>query len=118
SNARETVARVYDAQRPVSDLAALAPVAIAHAGAGARSAAKIVQGAALELFDLIKALVRCAGIEDRALPLLFAGGLLAENSLLTYLLETRVTNELPNLIPVKEAPAPCLGALALAQELL
>ena len=118
SNAQETIARIYDAQRPVSELATLAPLTIAHAGAGERSAAKIVQAAALELFELIKALVRCTGIETRALPLLFAGGLLAENTLLTYLLETRVSNELPNLIPLKQAPAPCLGALALARALV
>jgi N-acetylglucosamine kinase-like BadF-type ATPase len=98
-------------------IASVAPVVIAAAGAGERSANKIVQGAALELFDLVRALVRTCGAAERELPLVFAGGLLSENSLLSYLLETRVANELPHLHVLKGAPAPHLGALAAARRL-
>ncbi len=116
-DARETIARVYHAERPVTEIAAIAAIALDFADAGERSAAKIVQTAALELFDLVKSLVRRAGVEGRELPLLFAGGLLAKNSLLTYLIETRVSNELPQIVPRKQPPEPALGALALAQKL-
>jgi len=116
-SAQETIARIYQAERPVTEIAAIAAAALDFADAGERSAAKIVQAAALELFDLVKSLVRRAGVEDRELPLLFAGGLLAKNSLLTYLIETRVSNELPHVVPRKQPPDPALGALALAQGL-
>ena len=117
-NGGQAVARIYDAREPIAELASLAALTLDYADAGERSAAKIVQAAALELFELVKALVRRVDAEQRSLPLLFAGGLLAKNSLLTYLLETRVTNELPNLVPRKSAPDPCLGALELARALL
>jgi N-acetylglucosamine kinase-like BadF-type ATPase len=98
-------------------IASVAPIVLEHAGAGDRGATKIVQAAALELFELIRALVRIAGAGERELPLVFAGGLLAENSMLTYLLETRIANEFPLLHILKGAPPAYLGALAAARRL-
>jgi N-acetylglucosamine kinase-like BadF-type ATPase len=115
---QSVIERVYGAALPASQLAAVAPIVLEAAQAGQRGATKIVQAAALELFDLVKTLARKAQIGDRALPLVFAGGLLAANSLLTYLLETRISNEFPSLEPYKGAPAPEFGALALARALL
>jgi glucosamine kinase len=104
--------------RAVAQLAALAPIVLAAAQDGERGATKIVQAAALDLFDLIKCVVRAAGLSARSVPLVFAGGLLAGNSLLSYLLETRVSNEFPHLEPRKGVAEPRLGALALARALL
>ena len=87
----------YGGESTVAAVASLAACVLDSADAGERSAMKIVQTAALELFDLVRALCRSAGAEERALPLAFSGGLLRRNSLLTYLIETRVANELPNL---------------------
>lgn len=108
----------YGAESTVSAVASVAPEVIASAGDGERSAVKIVQTAALELFELVRALWRSAGAEGRALPLVWAGGLLRRNSLLTYLIETRVANELPDLAIVKGGAEPYMGALAQARALL
>jgi N-acetylglucosamine kinase-like BadF-type ATPase len=110
--------RVYRSSNPVSTLAALAPLVLTAADRGERIANKIVQNAALELYDLIKSVVRTAGVVEGALPIVLAGGLLRVNSLLTYLLETRLANELPLMEVRKNAPEPHFGALALAQGML
>ncbi len=108
----------YGAESTVTAVASVAPDVIASAGDGERSAVKIVQTAALELFELVRALCRSAGAEGRALTLVWAGGLLRRNSLLTYLIETRVANELPDLAIVKGGAEPYMGALAQARALL
>ena len=109
---------VYASSHPVGRLAALAPLVLEFAGKGDRTASKIVQAAALELFDLVKSIAHAADIGRRELPLVFAGGLLQTNSMLTYLLETRVSNDYPHLRIVKDAPAAQFGALSRAQRLL
>lgn len=108
----------YGASSTVAAVASAAACVLESADAGERSAVKIVQTAALALFDLVRSLCRSAGAESRALPLVFSGGLLRRNSLLTYLIETRVANELPKLEIAKGAPEPYLGALAQARALL
>ncbi len=116
-DARALVARLAG-EDGVAAVAALAPLVIARAAAGDRSATKIVQAAALDLFELVRALAGACGATERGLPLVFAGGLLRENTLLSYLLETRVGNELPQLVTIKGAHDAALGALAMAQALL
>jgi N-acetylglucosamine kinase-like BadF-type ATPase len=117
-DAQMLIDRVYSSAAPTRELAALAPIVLEAAQTGERSATKVVQTAALELFDLIKCLVRKTQTADRAIPLVFAGGLLRENTLLTYLLETRLSNEFPNLEPYKNVPAPEVGALTLARAMV
>jgi N-acetylglucosamine kinase-like BadF-type ATPase len=112
------VGAIYDAQRPVSRLASLAPIVLEFAGKGERSATKIVQSAALDLFELVKTLVRNAGVADREFSLALSGGMLGSNSLLSYLLETRIAGDLPHVRPIKGAPAPQFGAARLARALL
>ena len=109
--------RVYGELNPLARLAALAPLVIDRASAGERAATKIVQGAASELVDLVKAIARNAKIERRELPLVFAGGLFTENSLLSYLIETRLLGDLPLLQLVKSPPPPVQGALELARKM-
>jgi len=116
-DAFELVAAISDTDSGAAAIAALAAVVIEHAGAGDRSGNKILQAAALDLFDLVRGVVRASGSTERELPLVFAGGLLAENSLLTYLLETRIASELPHVHILKGAPAPHFGALAAARRL-
>lgn len=118
SDAAQIVARVYAGGDPVAMVASLAPFTIERANAGERPAAKIVQTAAVDLAELVKAVARAAGIADRDLPLVLSGGLLGANSLLTYLIETRIGNDLPSLEIRKGAPAPVMGALAIARGLL
>jgi glucosamine kinase len=116
-DARELLSRIYEEANPVGKIASVAGIVLEQASAGERAATKIVQGAALELVDMLKALVKLAQANARELPLVFAGGLLAENSLLSYLIETRLLADLPLLHPVKGAPAPVHGALELARAL-
>jgi N-acetylglucosamine kinase-like BadF-type ATPase len=118
NGAQATLSEIYDSRQPVRHVAELAPLVLQLASEGDRSATKIVQSAALELFDLVRSLVKLANLQNREVPLVFSGGLLAENSLLTYLLETRVGNELPMVHVLKGGPAPQFGALALARDLL
>lgn len=118
SDAVSLSAFAYGGGSPVSAIASVAPAVLELAGGGDRAASKIVQAAALDLFELVRAVVRRAQWESGELPLVFSGGLLQNNSLLTYLVETRVANELPQLRIVKNGGAPYLGALALASELL
>jgi glucosamine kinase len=109
---------IYGDPDPVRKLASLAPIVIACASDGERDATKIVQAAALELADALKAVVRSAALSQRELPVVLAGGLLSQNSLLTYLLETRIMNEYPSFHILKNPPAPEYGALALARAML
>lgn len=118
SDAASLSAFAYAGGSPVATIAGVAPLVLELAGAGDRSAAKIVQAAALDLFELVRAIVRRAEAGTRELPLAFAGGLLKSNSLLTYLIETRIANEYPHVRIVKNGGAPYLGALAAARELL
>jgi len=117
ANAPELIARVYAGGDPVATIASLAPLVLECAGNGERSASKIVQTAAGDLVELVKAVVKQAQAASADVPLVFAGGMLANNSLLSYLIETRLTADFPLFVPVKSAPAPVLGALALARRL-
>ncbi len=54
------LARIHAGGDPVASMAALAPLIVERASAGERSASKIVQAAALELTDLVKAVVKRA----------------------------------------------------------
>ena len=116
-DAQTLLGRVYGDGEPVPVVASVAPLVLDRASAGERLAAKIVQTAAHELVDLLKSLTQRADAGARELPLAFAGGLFAENSLLTYLVETRLLADLPLLQPIKSAPAPVYGALELARRL-
>lgn len=115
-NAQQLVNRIYGEAHPVAAIAAVAPLVLERASAGERIATRIVQGAALELVDLVKALVKRAKIAGE-IPLVFAGGLLSANSLLSYLIETRLLSDLPLVHPIKGAPTPVHGALELARRL-
>ncbi len=116
-DAQALLGRVYGEPNIVGGIAALAPLVLDRAGAGERAATKIVQGAAHELVDLIKTLVHRAHVDKRELPLVLAGGLFAENSLLTYLVETRLLADIPLLAPIKSPPPPVRGALEIARRL-
>lgn len=114
----ETLQRVYAAESPARALADLAPMVIESAGRGDRSAARIVQQAALELGSLLKAVIASAGLASSRAPIAFSGGLLAQPSVLTFLLETRLLNDFPDMPILKDNPAPAAGALCAAERLL
>ncbi len=117
-SAMDVVARVYGNPRAVTLIASLAQVVLEAANAGDRTANKIVQTAALELSEMTKSLAKRAGLAQTNAPIVFAGGLLRTNSLLTYLLETRLKNELPSMPIHKEDIEPYIGAIAEAEKLL
>jgi N-acetylglucosamine kinase-like BadF-type ATPase len=117
ASVRDLVAYVYEEGTPVATVAAVAPIVLEFADAGERSANTIIQAAALELFELVRAVCRLADAGATDLPLAFSGGLLQKNGALTYLIETRIAADLPHLRVVKGG-VPHLGALAQARELL
>lgn len=118
TDTREVIDRIYLGEHAMAALAAYAPLVLDVAAAGEKSATRIVQTAALDLFDLVKSVVRASGSEHRELPLTFGGGIFASNSLLTYLVETRIHNEYPMMTLIKGGPAAEYGALSLARELV
>jgi N-acetylglucosamine kinase-like BadF-type ATPase len=109
------LAALYDAPLKPAAIAALAPSVIAFAGKGNRAATKIVQQAGLELGDLLKSAAKAAGLLDVSPNVALAGGLFDENSLLSYLLETRIINELPGALVVRGSAGAAVGALRLAE---
>lgn len=108
------LAAIYGAPLDVGRIAALAPAIIAFADKGNRASAKIVQAAALELGDLVRAAVIQSELGETSPAIVFAGGLLRENSLLSFLLETRVNNETPGAHVVRLRDEPARAALAFA----
>jgi N-acetylglucosamine kinase-like BadF-type ATPase len=111
------LAAVYDEPLVPARVAALAPSIIAFAGKGNRASTKIVQTAAQELADLVRAAARAVDLTDHNPRIALAGGLFAENSLLSFLLETRINGDLPGAEIVRGGDPPVTGALRLAEEL-
>jgi N-acetylglucosamine kinase-like BadF-type ATPase len=109
------LAALYDPPPAPATIAALAPPVLAFAGKGNRAAAKIVQQAALDLGDLVKSAARAAGLLEASPAVALGGGLLAENSLLTFLLETRIVGDLPGASILRGGDPPVAGALRLAE---
>lgn len=111
------IGALYDAPLVPAAIAALAPGIIALAGAGNRVATKIVQQAATDLGDLIRSAAKAVELTDASPAVALAGGLFAENSLLSYLLELRIINELPGASVVRGGDGAAVGALRLAEML-
>jgi glucosamine kinase len=109
--------RVYAEANPPAFIAGLAPMVLDSASRGDRSTNKIVQAAALELAQTATSLVKRAGLTETGAPLVFSGSLLASNSLLTFLLETRLNNDFPQMPILKSAAEPYAGAIAAAERL-
>ena len=117
SSSSELLGLVYARADAPGTIASFAPVAMELAEAGVRSAQRIVQNAALELGELAKTVISQAKLPAEA-PLVFAGGLLERNSLLTFLLETRLQSDLPATPIVRSTHEPYIAAVAAAQKLL
>jgi glucosamine kinase len=116
-DAQALLGRIYGEPSMVATIASLAELVLDRAGAGERVATKIVQNAAHELVDLVKSLTQRGQLGKHELPLVFSGGLFAGNSLLSYLVETRLLADMPLLQPLKPAPPPVRGALELARRI-
>jgi N-acetylglucosamine kinase-like BadF-type ATPase len=108
-------AAIYDVRLDPAAVAALAPSIVAFAGKGNRASTKIVQEAAKDLGDLLRAAARAAELTESAPPIALAGGLLRENSLLTFLLETRITGDFTGSPILRGDFEPVRGALRLAE---
>ena len=109
------LARVYGDGGGVAFVASLAPLVLEIANQGDRTANKIVQTAALELSDMGKSIAKRSGLAQTGAPLALAGSLLTSNSLLTFLLETRLKNDLPSMAVYKSNAHPVSGAVAAAE---
>ena len=107
---------MYGERLDVARIAALAPSIVAFAGKGNRASTKIVQEAAKELGDLVKAAASAAKLLERSPRVALSGGLLRENSLLTYLLETRITGDLAGA-QILRGGNPVEGAVRCAESL-
>jgi N-acetylglucosamine kinase-like BadF-type ATPase len=127
----ELVARAFDAHdrdaylsamydQPIvpARFAALAPAIVAFAGKGNVVAKRIVQEASQDLGNLVKSAVTQAGLLDASPSVVLAGGLLRENNLLTFLLETRVVGDVPGAHVIRGGDGAARGALRLAESLL
>jgi N-acetylglucosamine kinase-like BadF-type ATPase len=109
------LAAAYAAEPNVARIAGLAPAILGFAGKGNRVSTKIVQNAAQELGDLARAAAKAAGLSEASPSIVFAGGLLRDNSLLSFLLETRITNEIPGASVVRLRDEPARAALRFAE---
>lgn len=119
ANSREElIERVYPVETRVTKIAALAPIVLEFASGGNRNAQRIVQSAALELAELVKAVAHKAGLSQAQPTVVLSGGLLRENSMLSFLLETRMQSDLPGVSIVRRPAEPVLGALQTAHALL
>jgi len=118
SSRDELLEKIYADRTRVTNIAALAPIVLNFASTGNRSAHKIVQTAAGELAELVKLVARKAALLNAQPTVVLTGGLLRENSLLSFLLETRVQNDLVGAAIVRRPLDPYRGALDLAQALL
>jgi N-acetylglucosamine kinase-like BadF-type ATPase len=96
-------------------IAGIAPAVIAFAGKGNRVATKIVQQAALEFGELVKAAAKLAGLLDASPTVVLGGGLFRENSVYTFLVETRVVGDLAGCAIVRMTEDASRGALRLAE---
>ena len=112
------LAAVYDAKLDPAAIAALAPPILAFAGKANRASSRIVQEASKELGDLVKSATAQAGLLDESPAVVLAGGLLRENSLLTFLLGTRIVGDIPGAAVIQGGDPPVLGALRIAEALL
>ena len=111
------IAALYDTPLRPAGIAALAPSIIAFAGKGNRASTKIVQQAGQELGDLIRAAAKGAGLMDASPSIALCGGLFAENSMLSFLLETRIVGDLPGALAVRGGDGAAMGALRRAEAL-
>ena len=101
-------------------IATVAPAVVNLAGTGHRGATKIIQQASSDLAELAKAAAVQTGLIDGAPPVALYGGLLRHNSLLTYLLETRISAEIPgaNIVRCPDADGAARAAAKFAAHLL
>ena len=111
------IAALYDAPLVPAAIAALAPAIVAFAGKGNRASTRIVQQAGSDLGDLLKSAARAVDLVDTSPSIALAGGVFAENSLLSFLLETRIIGDLPGALVVRGGDGAAIGALRLAETL-
>jgi glucosamine kinase len=109
---------IYAQALDVAAVASLAPSILAFAGKGNRASTKIVQSAANDLGYLAKSAATQAGLAESSPAIVLAGGLLRENSLLSFLLEARLTNEIPGATLLRGRDEPARAALRFAEAML
>ena len=109
------ITALYDKPLVPAAIAGLAPAIIAFAGKGNRTATKIVQTAGSDLGDLLKSVAKAVGLLEASPNVVLAGGLFAENSLLSFLLETRIIGDLPGALILRGGEGAEIGALRLAE---
>lgn len=111
------LAAIYGGPLEIAKIAALAAGIVAFAGKGNRVSTKLVQTASQELAELVKSVAQQSGLAEASPTIVFAGGLLRENSLLSFLLETRVTSDVAGAAVVRLRDEPARAALRFAEAL-
>ncbi len=109
------LAALYGGAFAPGRVAALAPAIVAFAGKGNRPSTKIVQEAAKEFGELVKACARLAGMLESSPTVVLGGGLFRENSMYTFLAETRIVGDIPGVAIVRLTDDPSRGALRMAE---
>jgi glucosamine kinase len=106
---------LYDTLLVPKSIAALAAGIVTLAGEGNRASTKIVQQAGSDLGDLVKSAARGADLIESLPTVALTGGLFAENSLLSFLLESRIIVDLPGASILRGGDGAVVGALRLAE---
>lgn len=109
------LAFTYAAPLDVRRVAGLAPGIVALAGEGNRASTKIVQNAAGDLAELARAAVQQVNLAQSSPTIAFRGGLLRENSLLTFLLQTRLCGDFPGAQVIRGGREAVRAALEFAE---
>ena len=115
---RDALLRLTYLGRPnIPKIAALAPSIIAFAAKGNRVSTRITQEAARELAELVRGAAKAASLLESGPQIALSGGLMQVNSLLTFLLETRVVNDIAGA-QILRGGDPLKGAIRCADRLL
>jgi N-acetylmuramic acid 6-phosphate etherase len=108
---------VYAPERPVADIARLAPLVLAEAEAGDLAAMAIVSRGAAALAGAVDAVARRLALWDRPFPLILAGSLL-ENPFYRQVVNQAVRTQVPHAVPLCSRADAAVGAGLLALETL
>lgn len=112
----DVITWLYARDRPISQVAALAPRVLAAAQAHDFVAQSVVSQEAEALSKAVWAVARKLGLEKRPFPLVFVGSLLGKSDLYRELVTQAVQTRLPLAQPLLPQHDPAVGAALVALE--
>lgn len=111
------LAAIYSGPLDVARIAALAPKVIGLAAEGNAASMALVASAAASLSQLVTLVAVQIGVGS-PMPVVFAGGLLREDNLLSAMLRKRLAQEVPLARPLRLEDEPARAALRFAEAML